>query len=380
MNWTELAPGFVLIFLGVILMLLAVLGTGKKKSFKIPALDVTFAPPRKRGQKIMVGLIGLALFIVGLLLVNPFPLDNHSPTPTATAPAPTSSSTPSPTFTPAPSATSTPLPVSTATATLTATSTVTPLPPTLTPTPTSTPTPTATLLPSLTPTASSTPTVTPTSAPTKAWIIADCVNANSWYFWTRDVVVPRKPDKPDCYDLRAWGMEAQKRLPSSNQRGLRIKVSSTEKQTAGIYYFLPDEETIYLTVEIDKLVSNQTCQGSGVCDANLIFGFGNPSQTDQGWFVIFRVTGEGSDRLVCVVDSIYNYCSQLVSKESFSFESAQPHQLQFIANGLDYSMKVDNTPFPDLSMANKPRVFWVGYNLRSGGSIEAFVTFSDTAK
>ena len=51
MNFTELAPSIILIILGLSLLLLAILGTGRNKTFKVPVINASFPAPNTRGKK-----------------------------------------------------------------------------------------------------------------------------------------------------------------------------------------------------------------------------------------------------------------------------------------------------------------------------------------
>jgi hypothetical protein len=71
MNLAELPAGIILIFLGLVFLLLAILGMGRKKTFTIPLIKISFPAPRTVPQKASMGVIGVVLLVVGIFLLQP---------------------------------------------------------------------------------------------------------------------------------------------------------------------------------------------------------------------------------------------------------------------------------------------------------------------
>jgi hypothetical protein len=59
MNLAELSPGIILVILGLSLLLLAILGTGRRKTLRVPVINHTVPTPRSIPQKTGVGIIGI---------------------------------------------------------------------------------------------------------------------------------------------------------------------------------------------------------------------------------------------------------------------------------------------------------------------------------
>lgn len=280
----------------------------------------------------------------------PMPIDvTDSPTLSITS-VPSATHTPSATF--APSATDSPRPTNTATEI-------------------DTPTEILTII-----TPSSTP--TPTSISSLNYVIADCINASAWYFQPVSISPPRDINQPNCLDLSKWGFAAQNRNLSDERQGLRINVDASAAATHGIYIFLPNEKEIDLLIEIDELAVKENCADGKYCDANLIFGIGDPVDPDQqGWFLFYRATNKNSPRLTCFLNSVFTSCDDHLFKESPPFEATERSEIKFTVNRLDVVATIDGATFNGPSLSGiTSRIFWIGYNFRSEGSIRAFVSFS----
>jgi hypothetical protein len=206
-------------------------------------------------------------------------------------------------------------------------------------------------------------------------MIADCIDASAWNFWQVSITPPRDINQPNCLDLSKWGFAAQNQNLSDERQGLRINVDASAAATHGIYIFLPNEEEIDLVIEIDELSVKENCAVSQICDANLIFGIGDPI-LEQGWFLVYRATSNNSPRLTCFLNSNFAPCNAPLFKESPPFEGTERKEIKFNVNRLDVVATINGATFNGPNLSGITRIFWIGYHIRSVGSIRAFVSFS----
>lgn len=242
-----------------------------------------------------------------------------------------------------------------------------------TPTPSQIPTPpTETLLPpqpanlpSLTPSATSIPPI---------YAIIDCISDRSWAFTVASQGALRDPEKPDCLYLENWGLYAGARLQTDSPRGLHIFRTLSPGVTVGIRHNVNRSEKISLDIDLESISSFEDCTDRETCDINLVVGIGSPTEYD-GAFVVFRALKQNSSVYVCLLDSIFSSCDSPV----LSFppgDPVPPYRLIFTFDGPQVLVQLGRAqPLRFTLGANQSTTLWIGYNARSNGEIDAYITF-----
>lgn len=212
-------------------------------------------------------------------------------------------------------------------------------------------------------------------------MITNCIQQDIWRFFPWDVMVPViTVDNRLCEDLGQWGFFAQPKDPSLKDiTGLRMVWTSSTPVARGIYFYLPDQQTIHLSLDINQVSSSTACGADEICDANLVVGFGSPfldpvTGATQGWFLNYRVIAQDSPRLTCLVESAYTRCAPILS-EAAHLENGH-HDLQLDINGPDVFITIDGERYQGPTMIDQPRIFWIGYDIRKSGTVDAFFQFT----
>jgi hypothetical protein len=255
-----------------------------------------------------------------------------------------------------------------------------------TPTPTQTQTEAPAIPPTFTTTATPTPTIT-VPPPTKLCLLADI-----WH--TNIPNPPRDSAVPELLRLDRWGFYEMR---NSADYGFSINKTSDVAANNGIF-LIPYEQsqnyhvTMTFKVAIADLRTTADCGGdyrNGSCAVNLIMGIGNPigpdMETENGKYVIFRDL-DGIDGWICKAGSIYGESGNCRSPMGESLDDMVrihknvAYQIKFDLNGSLLNVEL-NDGQEILSYYNNEildekyeKFLWIGYNFRSGGKINTFIT------
>lgn len=217
------------------------------------------------------------------------------------------------------------------------------------------------------------PTLTPSLTPTfTRYLRPNCIPVESWYVFPVGLQVPVKPESsPECYDLQDRGIEAQ--TAEDNNLGMRIRIEAESRKVFGLYSFLQNEEEINLLVKLNEIIASDPCTENKICDTNLILGFGDPTtETRKGWFLIFRVTKQGGEKVVCLAQSVYSGCRTFIDRGSVV---GKIYNVKLIANNLDNWIVINGARYLGPVLTKEDKQFWLGYYIRSQGKIDGFIQF-----
>lgn len=216
----------------------------------------------------------------------------------------------------------------------------------------------------------STPTFTNTPSPTfapGADFLASCIHSDIWqpYKLQRpsNIWQPLSPD-PDsrgCLNLETWGF-------FTKDGGLQISHRETVDNTqVGFYKQLDSDAEIEFNLVVDQITTRDNL------DSILMFGIipDIPANPDEGRFLRFFVGG-GSMNIMPdeprVVNRIWR-SSEPFGKEYKVKLSLEENKLNMIVDG----EPVFNQMFLPNNLFNK-RAFWIGYNLWSDSTLDAFIS------
>lgn len=138
-------------------------------------------------------------------------------------------------------------------------------------------------------------------------------------------------------------------------------------------------QSIRLSLDINQVSSPTACGTDEICDVNLVLGFGSPfldpvTGVPQGWSLNYRVTAQDAPRLTCLVASTYTPCAPILS-EAVHLENGHL-DLQFDINEPDVFITIDGERYQGPTMIDQPRIFWMGYDIRKSGTVDAFFQFT----
>lgn len=154
---------------------------------------------------------------------------------------------------------------------------------------------------------------------------------------------------------------------------MRIRIEAESRKVFGLYFFLQNEEEINLLVKLNEIIASDPCTENKICDTNLILGFGDPTiENRKGWFLIFRVTKQGGEKVVCLAQSVYSGCRIFIDRGSVV---GKIYNVKLITNNLDNWIVVNGARYLGPVLTKEDKQFWLGYYIRSQGKIDGFIQF-----
>jgi len=326
MNWAEFAPGIILIALGLSLLLLVLLGTGRKKTFTVPVINASFPAPSTRGQKIGVGLIGLALSGLGVYLLL-IPLQTPNVGLTNITGSPTANATQDTDGFPS-----------------VYTTTLTPLPSDV-----------ATQLQTLTATFIPTQILSPTPIPNLA---NGCISSILWTPFEGQSLVT---DDLHCWQMLDWGIVSQ-------DGGLLISVAANEK-SHGIYRVIPTNTKISFRLRIDRMRTIDSLE------PRLLFGVIplSPTKPADGKYLLLQRESAAEDKVfVKLRDPATSINDEFLP---IKYSEGETHKVSFIIENFLMTIYLDNGKVDgSISLPFSERAFWIGYDLPPQTSIQVFLS------
>jgi hypothetical protein len=261
----------------------------------------------------------------------------------------------------------------------------------ITPSPSQTPTkPTSTEIFTITPKPSDTLTQIPESTPpltSEEYYVADCIDPAIWRFWPSEIEAPVDPERTDCYALDRWGFNIIKPSKESATSSPILAINRYWLDTTGIYFTIPTNASIriVLAIKVIEIGPDIVCPQGYICDSNLIFGVGNPEEL-TGAFIMYRAFNVLSGVRLCILSGIKEPCAGInrVLAEYGPYEDIPQHIVDFQIEpdrskkgNLLISLTVDGVTSQEIVRSIDPnsRIFWIGYNFRQPGHLNAVVEF-----
>jgi hypothetical protein len=223
-----------------------------------------------------------------------------------------------------------------------------------------------------------TPAPTPTYA-AGADIADSCIYAA---IWAPSEHALFSTDPRGCYQMAAWGISARQfgsgvpgATPGSQQLGLSVElVNDTSAEVLrGMYFRLPSIDRASFVISLD--IALQGLQGEAArANPNLVLGIGMPDNTlTSGSYLFYRVLSGSQHVYVFTGDSVFNKGSCKYEQDRDCYY-LKPQHVAFAVSGNSVTIQTDQVTLRELPISRRDSaVFWVGYRLPPGGSVQAFL-------